>query len=131
MREGVGFMPQEFDLALTRNRTGIAVHPMSFVKKVHDQRIMQLNKSFPHGRDNWSLMEEAAIRRSFRFLSVDDESCIMWREGESWMGICRQFERELEVLLEEDEKMNERYVPSNLDWVSQSFQVSRVCIYLP
>ena len=49
---------------------------------------------------DWSLMEEAALQKSLNLLSDSGEGCLMWKEGESWMGICHQLEQELELLEE-------------------------------
>ena len=48
---------------------------------------------------DWSLMEESALQKSLSLLPKD--GCLMWREGESWMGIRKQFEKELDQLAEE------------------------------
>ena len=60
----------------------------------------------------WSLMEEAALQKSFSHLSED--GCLMWREGESWMGICHQLQQELELLEEAGDEL-EREEPNETD----------------
>ena len=65
-----------------------------FVKSIATSMIERVKVQL-EGRD-WSLMEEAALQKSLSHLS--EEGCLMWREGESWMGICQQLEQELELL---------------------------------
>ena len=63
---------------------------------------------------NWSLMEEAALRRVLEYLSRDKGS-LVWRDGVSWMGIYHKFERELAALRgEEVEYDEEEEVPEDI-----------------
>ncbi len=55
-----------------------------------------------NGRGQFSLMERAALQMTMNIVSLDN-GCIRWRYGEPWMGMYRKFERELEVL---NERMN-------------------------
>ena len=69
---------------------------------------------------DWSLVEEAALQKAISLLPKD--GCLMWREGESWMGVCRQFEKELDQLVEEDwefEKSEDAVDLVSLPWPNQ------------
>ena len=78
----------------------------SFIQEVGSRKVEQLNTNFNnhYGGRNWSLMEEAALRMSLKYLSNEDKGCLIWREQESWMHILRQFEGETKALCEEEEK---------------------------
>ena len=90
-----------------------------FVKSIATSMIERV-KAQLEGRD-WSLMEEAALQKSLSHLS--EEGCLMWREGESWMSICHQFEQELE-LLEKDVNVEEAI---NVSEESADLLVSMIC----
>jgi len=90
-----------------------------FVKSIATSMIERV-KAQLEGRD-WSLMEEAALQKSLSHLS--EEGCLMWREGESWMGICQQLEQELE-LLEKDVNVVEAI---NVSEESADLLVSMIC----
>lgn len=65
----------------------------------------KLNTSF--GVRSWSLMEEAALRRTLMFLSRD-KGILVWK-GESWMGIYDDFRAELTTLWSEDARLVQEY----------------------
>jgi len=71
---------------------------------------------------NWSMMEEAALRRALSLVSR--EGYLMWGERESWIGICHQFEQELNLLSEEaiklEVKSNEYVSDGNIDYLVSS-----------
>ena len=50
-------------------------------------------------------MEEAALQNVMNSLAVEDEGSLMWREGLSYMAVFRDFELEVEALVEEGEKL--------------------------
>ena len=73
-----------------------------FVEEVGNRLLKRIRLQL-ESRD-WSLMEEAALQKSFNLLS-DPDGCLMWREGESWMGIRHQLEQELELLEEAGDEL--------------------------
>ena len=83
-----------------------------FVEEVGNRLLKRIRLQL-ESRD-WSLMEEAALQKSLSRLSDSDEGCLMWREGESWMGICHQFEQELELLEEAGDEL-EKEEPNETD----------------
>jgi len=87
-----------------------------FVEEVGSGMLERV-KSQLESRD-CSLMEEAALQKSFNLLSED--GCLMWREGESWMGICHQFDQELNVLSSEAFKLKVtlHFIDESTDLVS-------------
>ena len=76
---------------------------------------------------DWSLVEEAALQKSLSLLPKD--GCLMWREGESWMGVCHQFEKELNRLIEEDCEL-EKEEPDETDATDLVSLSSQSIIYL-
>ena len=78
----------------------------TFIQEVGARKVEQLNTNFNNhdGDRNWSLVEEASLRTSLKYLSNEDKGCLIWREQESWMHILRQFEGETKALCEEEEK---------------------------
>ncbi|KAL7548542.1 hypothetical protein ACHAWF_011832 [Thalassiosira exigua] len=72
----------------------------SFVQKIGTEKSKELNEAyFEGGWKKWSLMEEVALQKSIEIVA-ESEGCLLWREGQSWIGNLRQFEREVEVLSE-------------------------------
>jgi len=92
-----------------------------FVESIATSMIERVDSSLQN--KGWSLMEEAALQNSLNFLSMKDGGCLMWREGESWMGICQQLEQELE-LLEKDVNVVEAI---NVSEESADLLVSMIC----
>ena len=80
----------------------------TFIQEVGARKVEQLNTNFNNhdGGRNWSLMEEAALRRVLEYLSRDKGS-LVWRNGESWMKIYYGFEFELSVLRGEEVEYGE------------------------
>ena len=82
---------------------------ISICHNVHDddRSINDINDDWPEfAVRNWSLMEEAALRRALTFLSRDGGS-LVWRNGKSWMEIYYGFEFELSVLRGEEVEYGE------------------------
>jgi len=96
-----------------------------FVEEVGTSMRERINVSLQN--KCWSLMEEAALQKSLNLLSMNSSEggCLMWREGGSWMGVCHQFEQELNVLSSEAFKLkvNLHFIEENHDLVS-AFQSS-------
>ena len=64
-------------------------------------------------------MEEVALQNVMNLLAVEDEGSLMWREGLSWMAVYRDFEVEIEALLDEEQKLK-----------NESHQVSSWSMYM-
>ena len=112
----------------TDKQTSIAA--TEFIQGVYDRKVVQLNQSLHQHRGKlWSLMDEAAKRMAFKCLLGDvgeeDNCSLVWKEEESWMGICHKFEQELEALSNFEENFDPQ--PPILNMVVASNLVS--CFY--
>ena len=97
----------------TDTQTSIA--STEFIQGVYDRKVVQLNQSLHQHRGKlWSLMDEAAKRMAFKYLLADvgeeDNCSLVWKEEESWMGICHKFEQELEALSNVEENFDPQYI---------------------
>ena len=90
----------------------------SFIKDIGSSSLERVRLQL-ESRD-WSLMEEAALRKLLNLLT--EEGYLMWREGESWIGIFHRFEQELNLLSREATKLevnpNDVLVATGADVVS-------------
>jgi len=90
-----------------------------FVESIATSMMEQMNVSLQN--KDWSLMEEAALLKAISLSS--EEGYLMWREGESWMGVCQQLEQEMKLL---EEEYNVLY----FDDADVSNFVSAICIFI-
>jgi len=98
-----------------------------FVESIATSMMEQMNVSLQN--KDWSLMEEAALLKAISLSS--EEGYLMWREGESWMGVCQQLEQEMKLL---EEEYNVLYLKSDnvrlYDDADVSNFVSAICIFI-